>query len=604
MPMTRLLRFRVLATLCLPALLQAQVKPGVMNAADFAQWQLPMGSTPVNGQISWNSESACSVTSHGYTFIAVKVGRPITIVDSNRANQETVVPTVVTVSGSSCTLQAPMAHVHYSYYLQSGTAGLQEALDYNASLGIGVVTVGPDWTRAGGTTAMLNAAQGSANVSVSDQRTAQFTPYLWSGTQFVATSSGGGGASLPVATAPAQTLFSTGSGNNYAPRALQASDLPSFLNGTSFVGPVILPGPPTAALQAATKGYVDAQSALSLPLAGGTVTGPTVFSLAPQVRAFSSSGCVLTDANGQLSSGACSTATYTLTSSGIQGALGYLPPNPSSVLALTGGSLSGSLTANGGVTLPTAPSNPTDAANKSYVDNSVGGRLSTGGGNLTGPLTLAGDPQSSQQAANKNYVDNSVGGRLSINGGTLLGTLTLAGDPQAAAQAATKNYVDTKIAAIPSGGGGSGGSITLATLTPSPAPNGTATSFTINSVPASAALTENGLLLNPATDYTASSTTGVTTFVFPTAPPTGAVLSVQTSTASAGVGSYAQLAVPGTYNGTTASFTLSSTANTINLYWNGATVQPGVDYTLSGAGLTLLTFAPHSGDSFVYVPTS
>lgn len=59
--------------------------------------------------------------------------------------------------------------------------------------------------------------------------------------------------------------------------------------------------------------------------------------------------------------------------------------------------------------LPT-PVQPTDAANKSYVDSAVGtsgsgSYLPLAGGTMTGPVTLSGNPVAPNQAANKDYVD-------------------------------------------------------------------------------------------------------------------------------------------------------------------------------------------------------
>ena len=61
---------------------------------------------------------------------------------------------------------------------------------------------------------------------------------------------------------------------------------------------------------------------------------------------------------------------------------------------------------------------------------------------MSGPLLLSNDPTSPQQAADKHYVDDSVGSLLPIAGGSLTGPLLLAADPTAALQAATKEYVD------------------------------------------------------------------------------------------------------------------------------------------------------------------
>ena len=75
--------------------------------------------------------------------------------------------------------------------------------------------------------------------------------------------------------------------------------------------------------------------------------------------------------------------------------------------------------------LPT-PVNPSDAANKEYVDNSTqnvgnGSYVSTAGGTMTGPLTLSGDPVAPGQAATKRYADLGVASKADLVAGLVPG---------------------------------------------------------------------------------------------------------------------------------------------------------------------------------------
>lgn len=167
--------------------------------------------------------------------------------------------------------------------------------------------------------------------------------------------------------------------------------------------------------------------------------------------------------------------------------LGYLV---TTLLPLSGGSLTG------GLTLMGAPTAPGQAANKAYVDQQTATALPLAGGSLSGILSLAGPPQRPQDAVTKAYSDAGTAAMLPLTGGslsgavvlngdptiplhpstkqyadlkvarsgdTLTGTLSLACDPVAGLQAATKNYVDVQVAkALPLIGGTLSGSLFLA----------------------------------------------------------------------------------------------------------------------------------------------
>jgi hypothetical protein len=182
----------LLAIALLSASLHAQNPPsGTLTASDFAGWTVPQGSSPANGQIIWTAPTICTVTSAGYTFPAFRVGTPITIVDANPAQTEVVIPTVVRVNQSNCSIQATMAYVHYSYYIKTGTGGLQEAIDYQTGTGGTVINVTPGFVAQGGITSMIVNANGNYAVSILDARTSTLVPYSWNGTNYVAASFSG-----------------------------------------------------------------------------------------------------------------------------------------------------------------------------------------------------------------------------------------------------------------------------------------------------------------------------------------------------------------------------------------------------------------------------
>lgn len=166
---------------------------GLLIASNFNEWSIQAGTTPTNSQIQWTNNKMCQPTSGGTTFQAFQIGSPITIVDANTANTETVTVTNFNSNTYGCQIQAVMTHTHYSYRIQSATAGLQEAINAAAGLPYQVV-VTPDWQRAGGQTSMITNAQGNTNVTILDQRSSIVVPYLWNGSNYVAQSAGAGTA--------------------------------------------------------------------------------------------------------------------------------------------------------------------------------------------------------------------------------------------------------------------------------------------------------------------------------------------------------------------------------------------------------------------------
>jgi hypothetical protein len=104
------------------------------------------------------------------------------------SNAETVTPSAVTgastYSPGGCTITATFSNTHgQGCLVQSGTAGLQEAINAAKAAGGGVVNVDQTWAAAGGTTAMLAAAVNGTNVTIVDLRTGSQT-WSFNGTTF------------------------------------------------------------------------------------------------------------------------------------------------------------------------------------------------------------------------------------------------------------------------------------------------------------------------------------------------------------------------------------------------------------------------------------
>ena len=171
----------------------------------------------------------------------------------------------------------------------------------------------------------------------------------------------------------------TGSSTSSTLAELTANTLD--LTGGTLTGALTLAADPSAALQAATKEYVDNQVGGTLPKAGGTLTG------------------VLTLAADPITSLQAATKHYVDTAS----------------LPTGGGTLTGPLT------LAANPVVGLQAASKQYVDSQVSSALPLVGGTLTGTLTLSADPTATLQAATKHYVD--------INNGNPTGVINILSAP-------------------------------------------------------------------------------------------------------------------------------------------------------------------------------
>lgn len=78
----------------------------------------------------------------------------------------------------------------------------------------------------------------------------------------------------------------------------------------------------------------------------------------------------------------------------------------------------------------------------SALNTAISGKVAKAGDTMTGHLVLSGDPSSALDAAPKQYVDANTSNKVPLAGGTMTGLLVLSGDPSAPLGAATRQYVD------------------------------------------------------------------------------------------------------------------------------------------------------------------
>lgn len=175
------------------------VQPNSLRAISFAQWSILSQSSA----FSWSPVGLCYVpspASAGAQMFPFATNAPVYIQDSpSGANNEIVTPSTVTAPGSSCGFTATTSHSHSSFYVMSGTAGLQEALNQLKSLSTpaSVVVLDHSWysqISAIGATAssVIAAASGSTAINLVDQTTSPWTWYAWNGSAYVASSSPAG----------------------------------------------------------------------------------------------------------------------------------------------------------------------------------------------------------------------------------------------------------------------------------------------------------------------------------------------------------------------------------------------------------------------------
>lgn len=145
----------------------------------------------------------CNVSGGGKNFPAFATGTPVKIVDSNPAQIETATPVGASITGSYCTVSLPTHYAHTSFYLTSGTGGLQEAITNSKVLagGPNTILLNAEWyelVSPGNPATVIASVTGGSGFGLVDVTTTPYSYYQWNGSQYVAVSAGAGGASFPA----------------------------------------------------------------------------------------------------------------------------------------------------------------------------------------------------------------------------------------------------------------------------------------------------------------------------------------------------------------------------------------------------------------------
>ncbi len=162
----------------------AQNVEGQIIASQYGTWRVPgyAGDTYSNF-----APTACRVQGGASFFSAFTAGVPIRIVDGNPGLSETVTPTTVSSTNSTCSVTIhPLNHHRVPFYLTSATAGLQEAIDANlANPQPNTIILNNDWYRLGGSAAIIASVHGSQTLGLVDVTKVPTIWYKWNGSQYV-----------------------------------------------------------------------------------------------------------------------------------------------------------------------------------------------------------------------------------------------------------------------------------------------------------------------------------------------------------------------------------------------------------------------------------
>lgn len=193
----------VLAATAVGALAQGTFPQPVVYAEQFNNWDYASQGAnqfTFSGTNCFNYPLASGIGSY-FVFGPTASPYPVLIQDANPSNSEIVTPSSTSTVSGSCGFTAAPSHSHTSFYVSSGTAGLQDAVGALGTTSAGVVVIdryyyglvaGLPGSKTVG--AEIYGLKGSTGVQVVDITTTPYTYYAWNGSHYFA--NGGGTPSI------------------------------------------------------------------------------------------------------------------------------------------------------------------------------------------------------------------------------------------------------------------------------------------------------------------------------------------------------------------------------------------------------------------------
>lgn len=160
-------------------------------ASQYGSYQVP-----TVGQGYSFPPASCQIAGGGKNFPAFKQSVPVKIVDSDPTHTEIATPVAVNVNNNNCSVSMSTTYNHISFYLTSGTGGLQEALNAGqVTGGANTVILDQQWyslVTPGNPATVIASVQGTTTLGLVDVTTSPYTYYSWGGSAYSQTTPGGG----------------------------------------------------------------------------------------------------------------------------------------------------------------------------------------------------------------------------------------------------------------------------------------------------------------------------------------------------------------------------------------------------------------------------